>query len=118
MNAIRKFNTYCATLETLHKPEWGIPLPEPLPTQLALLRDNSNLMEDVWITRASGETPRWLEDSGVRAGIRGMLKVDRCCEEHKRLGMEADNLCRWYGRELCATELALCSPSSNVRFNP
>ena len=112
MNAIRKFNKYCETLENLYKPEWNIPLPEPLPTQLAVLRDSSSLMEDVWITPAEGEVPRWLEDRGVREGIRAILKLDRCLEERRRLGTEADNLCRWFGRELCALEVALSTPSS------
>ena len=69
MNAIHKFNRYCEVLENLHRPEWNIPLPEPLPTQLAVLRDSSVLMEDVWITRSQGEVPKWLEDADVREGI-------------------------------------------------
>jgi hypothetical protein len=73
MNAIRKYNKYCETLEALYNPEWDIPLPEPLPTQLAVLRDGSNLMEDVWITRAEGMVPRWLEDADVRDGIRSAV---------------------------------------------
>jgi hypothetical protein len=112
MNAIRKFNKYCMTLEMLYKPEWDIPLPEPLPTQLAVLRDSSTLMEDVWITPMEGQVPRWLEDADVREGIRAVLKVDRCLEERHRLGLEADNLCRWFGRELSAVEVALATPSS------
>lgn len=112
MNAIRKFNKYCETLERLYKPEWNIPLPEPLPTQLAVLRDGPILMEDVWVTPAEGEVPRWLQDRDVREGIRAVLKLDRCLEERHRLGIEADNLCRWFGRELCAIELALSVPSS------
>jgi hypothetical protein len=107
MTAIRKFNRYCAKLEDLHDPSWSIPLPSPLPTQLAALRDTSTLMEDVWITPAVGDVPRWLEDSDVREGIRAMLKIDRCLEERRRLGIEADNLCRWFGRELHAIELSL-----------
>jgi hypothetical protein len=38
-----------------------------------------------------------------------MLKIDRCMEEHRRLGIEADNLCRWFGRELAAIELSIQS---------
>ena len=112
MNAIHKFNKYCEALENLYKPEWNIPLPEPLPTQLAVLRDSSSLMEDVWIVPAEGEVPRWLEDSDVREGIRAILKLDRCLEERRRLGIEADNLCRWFGQELSALEVALSTPSS------
>lgn len=114
LTAIRKFNRYCAKLAELYKPEWGIPLPAPLPVMLDNLRGNGStiLMEDVWITRTPGTLPRWLEDSDVREGIRAMLKIDRCKEERLRLGIEADNLCRWFGRELSAVETALVLPSS------
>lgn len=113
MRAIHKFNNYCETLASLHQPEWAIPLPDPLPTKLHDLREGGSLlMEDVWIARSPGEMPRWLEDLDVREGIRAMLKVDRCLEEQCRLGLEADNLCRAFGRELCALELAIANPSS------
>jgi hypothetical protein len=36
-----------------------------------------------------------------------MLKLDRCTEEFRCLGIEADNLCWWFGRELAAIELAI-----------
>ena len=36
-----------------------------------------------------------------------MLKSDRCLEEQRRLGMEADNMCRWFSRKLCAIQLAI-----------
>jgi len=117
MNAIKKFNRYCARLEELFDPAYTIAIPSPLPTKLADLRDNSSLMEDVWITPAESDPPRWLEDTDVRSGIRAMLKVDRCLEERRRLGWEADNLCRWFGRELSAIELALRTPSSKL-FHP
>lgn len=112
MHAIRKFNGYCASLAAMYKSEWVIPLPEPLPTQLGPLRDCPHLMEDVWITKSSGDVPPWLCDPDVREGIRAMLKIDRCQEERRRLGMEADNLCRFFGRELCAIEVAIATPSS------
>jgi len=52
LTAILKFNRYCIWLAELHKPEWGIPLPETLPTTLDELCGNGStiLMEDVWIT--------------------------------------------------------------------
>lgn len=112
MAAIRKFNSYCAKLAVLYKPEWAVPLPEPLPTKLTPLRESSNLMEDVWIARSTEDLPRWLEDVDVREGIRAMLKLDRCLEERRRLEYEADNLRRWFDRELGAVELALLSPAS------
>ena len=41
-----------------------------------------------------------------------MLKIDRCEEEQKRLGMEADGMCAWFGHELAAVTIALYSPDS------
>ncbi|KAG2739058.1 hypothetical protein P692DRAFT_20756820 [Suillus brevipes Sb2] len=115
MTAIRKFNTYCERLELLYDPAWNIPLPTPLPTKLAELRGDQTLMQDVWVTPSMGEVPRWLADSDVRDGIRALLKRDRCREEQRRLGMEADNLCRFFGEELTALELSLRLPE-NKRF--
>ena len=45
-----------------------------------------------------------------------MLKLDRCLEERCRLGVEADNLCRWFGRELHAIELSLRTPSISLLY--
>jgi hypothetical protein len=110
MKSIRKFNLYCEKLEELYDPASNIPLPPPLPTKLAELRDDSALMEDVWITPSDEKPPAWLEDSDIRGGIRALMKLDRCLEEQRRLEMESDNLCRWFGRELGAVELALENP--------
>ncbi|KAF7967404.1 hypothetical protein HWV62_34409 [Athelia sp. TMB] len=107
LRAIHTFNKYCAQLTDLHNPSWGIPLPQPLPINLAALRDRSDLMEDVWISRREEEMPRWLADSDIRDGIRALLKKDGCLWERRRLGNEADNLCRWLGTELSAVELAI-----------
>jgi hypothetical protein len=74
-------------------------------------------MEDVWISPSLGEIPRWLEDSDVREGIRAMLKLDRCCEELSRINREAENLCRWFGCELAAIELALLNPSCELFYS-
>ncbi|KIK10825.1 hypothetical protein PISMIDRAFT_20060 [Pisolithus microcarpus 441] len=106
MSAIRKFNHYCALLEDLYDPSYAIPLPTPLPTKLVELRNDQTLLEDVWITRSHGEIPLWLED----------YDQERCREEQLRLGIEADNLCRWFGRELCAVELALRQPQHSIYY--
>ncbi|KAG1728250.1 uncharacterized protein EDB91DRAFT_1314088 [Suillus paluster] len=108
MTAIRKFNSYCERLESLYDPTWTIPLPTPLPTKLAELRGDQTLMQDVWVTPSMGDVPRW-------DGIRALLKRDQCQEEQKRLGMEADNLCRFFREELTALELSLRLPE-NKRF--
>lgn len=111
MRAIRTFNKYCAKLSDLHDPSWSIPIPSPLPTHLAELRDRSDLLEDVWIQRREVSPPGWLADFNVREGIRALLKKDHCLEERRRLGEEADGLCRWLGNELTAVELAIRSPA-------
>lgn len=41
-----------------------------------------------------------------------MLQLDHCIEERWRLGLEADNLCRWFGCEILAAEIASALPSS------
>jgi hypothetical protein len=80
--------------------------------KLSELRGDPTLMEDVWITPSVGDVPRGLEDSDIRNGIRALLKRDRCREEQIRLGIEADNLCRFFGEELAAMELAIRLPES------
>ncbi|KAF8835150.1 hypothetical protein BDN67DRAFT_871741, partial [Paxillus ammoniavirescens] len=116
MSTIRKFNGYCEQLEDLYNPTWSIPIPEPLPTRLNELHNHQSLMEDIWISRSEGEIPRWMEDKDIQDGIHTMLKRDRCLEEQRRLGTEADNLCRWYGTELTAVELALRIPANVIFF--
>ncbi|EMD32924.1 hypothetical protein CERSUDRAFT_57603, partial [Gelatoporia subvermispora B] len=113
LTAIRKFNRYCIMLAEEAKKydiPSTIPIPEQLSTDLAKLRDNPNLYDDVWISslpHQGTQRPRWLEDQSVREGIQAMLKIDRCNEEEARLRREAQNMCAWFGRELAATELAL-----------
>jgi hypothetical protein len=84
----------------------------PLPTKLNELHNDQTLMEDIWITPSVGEVPHWLDDQDIHDGIHTMLKCNRCIEEQRRLGLEADNLCRWFGDELAAIELALQLPES------
>ena len=107
MTAIRKFNKYCSELVEQYQSEWNFPLPNTLPTELGPLREDSSLLADVWVTRIATTVPKWLEDPKIRSGIRAVLDKDRCLEERRRLGLEADNLCRSYGRELAAIELSM-----------
>ena len=115
--AIRKYNHYCEQLSQLHNPTWAIPLPSPLPTTLTDLRNNPTLMQDIWITPSVGEVPRWLEDPDVRDGIRALVKTERCLEEQHRLGLEADNMCRWFGYELAAIHVALRQSESEFSYH-
>lgn len=116
MRAIRTFNKYCAKLSDLYNASWSIPIPAPLPTHLADLRDRSDLLEDVWISRREVSTPRWLSDLNVRDGIRALHKRDHCLEERRRLGEESDGLCRWLGVQLTAVELAIRTPECKYHF--
>ncbi|KAF8452783.1 hypothetical protein L210DRAFT_3608606 [Boletus edulis BED1] len=106
MSALRKYNRYCEQLADSYDLAYAIPLPSPLSTKLAELQGDPSLLQDVWISPAEGSIPRWLEDADVRDGIRAMLKRECCREEQRRLGFEADNMCRWFGQELFAVELA------------
>lgn len=94
----------------MYDSSWNIPLPLPLPTKLSDLRDDSSLMEDVWITLSETKPQPWLDDPDVRSGIRAVIKLDRCKEERRRLEDEAGNLCAWFGREYRAVELAIRTP--------
>ncbi|KAG5732703.1 hypothetical protein E4T56_gene16831 [Termitomyces sp. T112] len=96
----------------MYKPEWKIPLPEPLPTELKPLHDVSHLMQDVWINCPTEEVPQWLSDSTVQEGIWAMLKTEWCTEELQQLHVEAINLSLWFSCELAAVELALIKPSN------
>jgi hypothetical protein len=113
VTAIQKFNGLTIQIKQLKKPEFNIPTPQALPTNLAELRKpGSEIWEDIWTTCLDKKAPKWLESKEARDSIRAMLKLDRCKEEMKRLAAEADNLCNWYGRELASIETALTQPES------
>lgn len=116
VNLIKKFNQYCETLQLLHSDRTKhIPIPRPLPMELADLRNNSDLMEDVWISSTSEPPPRWLVDSSVRKGIQSFLQLDRALEEEHRLRRESENLCQWFGNKLITIEVALrCHKYTNL----
>ncbi|KAI0630986.1 hypothetical protein C8Q77DRAFT_1074880 [Trametes polyzona] len=69
--AIRKFNAYCEQLAGMQQQEWKlrVPIPSPLPTELAILRDDPSLLADVWITPTPIAIPRWLQDVQVRQDV-------------------------------------------------
>lgn len=112
MATIQKYNMYCTQLQDLHDTSWFIPLFKPLLTKFNELWNHESLMEDVWISPAVGHIPCWMDNKSVHDGIQVMLRCDYCLEEWRRLGMEADNLCCWYGFELTAVELVLCISQS------
>ncbi|KAK0187527.1 hypothetical protein F5146DRAFT_933977 [Armillaria mellea] len=106
--AICKFNGYVTDLEQLAaKKNIKFPLPRHLSTDLAHLKNDDDLLQDVWMQATPTQPPAWLVDPDVRRGIRALLQLDRCLEEHRRLGREADNLLAWFEREVIALQLAL-----------
>ncbi|KZT28316.1 hypothetical protein NEOLEDRAFT_1058906, partial [Neolentinus lepideus HHB14362 ss-1] len=107
LTAINKFNTYCTKLRELAGPHPPFPLPTPLSLNLGHLKLDDNLMQDVWIDTREGECPLWLTDPAIRKGIRAFLQIDRCLEERRCLGREAENLLRWFAEELAALEIAV-----------
>ncbi|KAJ7652941.1 hypothetical protein B0H17DRAFT_1163635 [Mycena rosella] len=107
LRSIAKFNAYCVDLERVQPPGCPIPIPPPLSTQLNGLRDDPSLHEDVWITLAQGEIPRWLDNADVHDGIRALHSADRCAEETSRLNMERFNMANWLTQELSAFTLAI-----------
>lgn len=100
MSVIHKFNTYCTQLKELHDLNWSIPIPRPLLTKLNELQNDDSLMEDVWITLSLRQIPHWMDDKNIHHRTCTMLKHDWCIEEQQRVGIEANNLCCWYGNEL------------------
>ncbi|KAK0433323.1 hypothetical protein EV421DRAFT_1997524 [Armillaria borealis] len=115
--AIRKFNGYVGELKHLAAEKHiQFPLPRRLSTDLAHLKNDDDLLQDVWIQTATTEVPAWLTDADVRRGIRAMLQLDRCLEERRRLGREADNLLTWFERELIALEISFKTVETNSPF--
>ncbi|KAJ2931252.1 hypothetical protein H1R20_g5859, partial [Candolleomyces eurysporus] len=117
-HAIENFNRERAKLVKLNKPHYQIPIPDELPTKLADLKKCSTLMESVWVAPVDESVHRWVYDADVREGIRAFLKLDRCTEEQRRLGEEADNMLRWHRMELSAIIAALQDPANSDLVGP
>ncbi|KAH6902181.1 hypothetical protein BKA70DRAFT_1229224 [Coprinopsis sp. MPI-PUGE-AT-0042] len=116
-NAIKCFNKKIDHLSSLYQPEWNLPLPAKLPTDLGRLKDDPNLLTDVWISTSAEEVPLWLSDPELREAIAVMHSNDRCSEEQIRVGQEADNLRRWFRNEFLAVHVALLrETSSSISF--
>ena len=73
-------------------------------------------MQDIWITPSMGDVPRWLEDIDVCNGIHTLLKNKHFLEEQRHLGLEADNMCQWFGKELTAIQVALQQSDSEFSY--
>ncbi|EJD36390.1 hypothetical protein AURDEDRAFT_74267 [Auricularia subglabra TFB-10046 SS5] len=110
--ALKAYNDLCERLRSLRPVGSDFPLPQPLSTELKHLKNNDQLMQDVYIASNEGPAPAWLVDETVRSGIRAMLVLERCAEEGLRLDREARNLMRWHRREAAAVAAACDDPSS------
>lgn len=114
VNAINRYNDLCARLVELLPRGMSFALPQPLTTELAKLKDDPTLLEDVWMSTESGEGTGalWLMDSSVRKGIRAVHLLDRCREEVTRLDMEERSLHAWLLPEINALDAAIANPDS------
>ncbi|KAK0498094.1 hypothetical protein EDD18DRAFT_1308484 [Armillaria luteobubalina] len=75
--AIRKFNSYIGELEHLSAEKKILfPLPHRLSTDLAHLKHDEDLMQDIWVQVTANKAPRWLVDADVRRGIHALLQLD------------------------------------------
>lgn len=94
-NAIKKYNGLCDKLQELLPRGRRFPLPKKLPEDIAQLRDDPELLEDVWVEGDGEEADPWVTDATVRAGIRAMQMLDRCAEERVRVERETRQLYDW-----------------------
>ncbi|KAJ7050263.1 hypothetical protein C8F01DRAFT_1035389 [Mycena amicta] len=118
LKQIKKYNDYCTKFQSERPEDCLVPIPRPLPTQLAALRSDYSLQEDIWTTPTDGRPPRWVTDEDVRQGIRALHSYDRCKEEHARLQQEYSNMQHWLSHELalCARAVEAC-PDPSMRFS-
>jgi hypothetical protein len=104
--ALATYNGLCNELQKLYKPEYPIPPPLPLSSNIQQTKDDSALAQDIWVGTLSEPTPRWTSDPQIRKGIRGLLLLDRCKEEMARIDLETRNLLNWYEKSIGALEVA------------
>ena len=71
-------------------------------------------MLDVWTDPNPTSAQAWLIDPKVREGIKYIHQQERCIEERRRLGREAENLLRYYSQELRVLEIAQRSVSGET----
>jgi hypothetical protein len=70
VNSIKKYNGYCQELSKIIKMKrLDVPIPLVLSENISALREDPNLMEDLWISRSSTHNPLWYSDQTVREGI-------------------------------------------------
>ncbi|KAK7456327.1 hypothetical protein VKT23_010574 [Stygiomarasmius scandens] len=64
------------------------------------LDTNEDIWQNVGLTDNGDEPPPpWMVEENVRKGIRAMLELDRCAEEHARLQIQRQSLQEWFVEE-------------------
>lgn len=111
-NSIQRYNDLCDQLYELLPEGREFPLPQKLPVELAALRDNPALLEDVWLSDIPNGDAPWLLDSSVRRAIRSQLILDRCGEERARVALETQQLFTWVSARARAIDAAIANDTS------
>ncbi|KAK7446014.1 hypothetical protein VKT23_014637 [Stygiomarasmius scandens] len=72
------------------------------------LDTNEDIWQNVGLTDNGDQPPPpWMVDENVRKGIRAMLELDRCTEEHARLQIQSQSLQEWFVEEWQILMIAL-----------
>ncbi|KZV78291.1 hypothetical protein EXIGLDRAFT_575095, partial [Exidia glandulosa HHB12029] len=112
VNAIQRYNDLCDRLVQALPQGLDFPLPEKLPVVLTDLKDNTALLENVWLGGVPESNAAWLTDGRVRRAIRALHTLDRCREESLRLELETKQIFGWFKRKTAALHVALQDPGS------
>lgn len=107
---------YVDVMKRLAGPRTDFIIPLPLSTDLGHLRNDENLMHDVWIQPQEQDAPLWLSSISIRKGIRAVNSLDRCLEERRRLEEESHNMLRRFGDQLVVIGIALRQPQSQLNY--
>lgn len=111
---VGRFNKLVRKLNRRRPCDSTFPLFEPLPTDIASLRNSELLFQELWM--ASANVPDWARDRSVRDGIRAVQTIDRCNEEIARMDHELKNMTRWYTVEYLALQLLATTPEGTHVF--
>lgn len=90
----------------------NIRVPPSIHIRIQDLRDETALVDDIWMSDDDNPAPLWMTSDDVRSGIRGMHVKDRCEEELLRVRMEGENLYRWFCDEMQAVAAAALQEDS------
>ena len=116
-NAIWKSNLYCEKLKRLAPQDCSILIPQKLSLLLSEIRDNSNIIEDVWIEVAPIPSPPWLVNLNIRKGISTVLEINHTEEEALCIGWKANNLSCWFVEEAVSIQISASLLESSSFFS-